>query len=1162
MKIKTILFAVFLLLLTSFNSSYAMDAMPEGEEMSQFTTISIRENNLPISGATVILDGQSRETDSTGTVTFDHIPSNVNTASIIYNGQTYNKIIDPKSLSVIDVNSFNAPTPNSDILSKIALVSLIIILAVLSFLLIKNLTDKKSKKKNKQLIKAYSKGMSFMKTNSLIYAIFGCFLLTLMVYFLQSRTLSQTNLTEINKSSAAEVSTLPKPQNVRVFPDDEVATVVWDAPANAAASNIVGYVVRWGDSSSGVFTDVKQTVHTVTQIQPLVNGKKYTVQVQSVQGSYKYTPTASEQGGNDTFAVANGNISLPVVTSLTPTSARKDAMKSRLTGFFDDFESSAGALDELKWNHASTNCVGAGEDGQFINSQFHAHNQTRSVYCDRAGSVSRARGIFDISGKTESNPGLIEFDLDGVSQPRDVWYVDIIAADARKDGMPLDVTSHNTSTDDDHEDPGRMIRITQYSDKLALHYYDAANNPHVIPFTSVLCKTWDGYASLQYCPIAGKQNQQYSPIAESNADLSVVPNVRRHWVVQFSPQKIKLSIDGAPIYEAVTPALFSNINKYQVHSTLFSYNTGKQFTGVGVKTSMLHWDNFGFNGPAQNIVTHNYVDGGSTGTTPLLAMGTSANRIPTGNKTTKIPVPDAIGNPVKARVMFTMEPMGGWYEYVWSNNHSISVNGKKYPFTDPRQNIQSQNITGISQPYIPHATGVSINASDLKQGLNDITFDLGGIDTFNIHLELDYDKNNAPSYTQPKDIFANFSNAVVPAMSNTDMYWFVEQDMGLKQYLGSTASIPGGTTSTNTTPTPTVTLPPAVTLMPRATPSVTATPRVTLAPTATPIPTPIATKTPVPTAIPTRTPTPAVTQAPVTSSTLRQTAGNYYTDASGNAWSSLTNSVGTVNSFTASGQVANTSDQPLYLSEKYGKTFGYSFQVPNNTYTVKLKFAEIYWSQAGQRVFNVAINGSTVLNKFDILSETSRFTALDKSFVTNVTNGKISIDFSTVTDNAKISSIEIVPGGQVQPPTQPPTTSQSGDGLKAIYTSSNGSTVTVIDKFINFNWGTGSPYPNISVDNFRVTWQGFIVPKYSQTYTFGAKTDDGVRVSVNNQQVINAWRDRASSETTGNISLTAGQRYPIKYEYYDNRGFASAQLYWSSQSQPKEIVPQSQLYSK
>jgi hypothetical protein len=73
--------------------------------------------------------------------------------------------------------------------------------------------------------------------------------------------------------------------------------------------------------------------------------------------------------------------------------------------------------------------------------------------------------------------------------------------------------------------------------------------------------------------------------------------------------------------------------------------------------------------------------------------------------------------------------------------------------------------------------------------------------------------------------------------------------------------------------------------------------------------------------------------------------------------------------------------------------------------------------------------------------------------------------------------------------------------------------------------------------------------------------DDGVRLWVNNQQIINQWVDQPAKEWTGTIALTAGQKYPIKLEYYENGGGAASKLSWSSLSQTKQIIPQVFLFS-
>ena len=120
--------------------------------------------------------------------------------------------------------------------------------------------------------------------------------------------------------------------------------------------------------------------------------------------------------------------------------------------------------------------------------------------------------------------------------------------------------------------------------------------------------------------------------------------------------------------------------------------------------------------------------------------------------------------------------------------------------------------------------------------------------------------------------------------------------------------------------------------------------------------------------------------------------------------------------------------------------------------------------------------------------------------------------------------------------------------------------VTRTDPTINFDWGTGSPDPSIGVDTFSVRWTGQIEPLFSQTYTFYTETDDGVRLWINNVLVIDRWIDQGPTEWSGTISLSAGQRYDIRMDYYENGGGAVGRLRWSSASQLKEIVPQSQLY--
>jgi len=140
----------------------------------------------------------------------------------------------------------------------------------------------------------------------------------------------------------------------------------------------------------------------------------------------------------------------------------------------------------------------------------------------------------------------------------------------------------------------------------------------------------------------------------------------------------------------------------------------------------------------------------------------------------------------------------------------------------------------------------------------------------------------------------------------------------------------------------------------------------------------------------------------------------------------------------------------------------------------------------------------------------------------------------------------------------------SGDGLNATYFDSKGFrsiNFSRIDPKIDFIWGDGKPHDSIYPNTFSILWNGYIEPRYSENYTFYAYSDEGVRVYINNIKVVDDWSAHAARERSGSIYLEGGKKHSIKVEYYEDMGNAALRLFWSSQSQEKEIVPQSQLYS-
>jgi PA14 domain len=115
------------------------------------------------------------------------------------------------------------------------------------------------------------------------------------------------------------------------------------------------------------------------------------------------------------------------------------------------------------------------------------------------------------------------------------------------------------------------------------------------------------------------------------------------------------------------------------------------------------------------------------------------------------------------------------------------------------------------------------------------------------------------------------------------------------------------------------------------------------------------------------------------------------------------------------------------------------------------------------------------------------------------------------------------------------------------------------DATIDFDWADGAPSEQISPDTFSARWMGQVQADHSETYRFYTHSDDGVRLWVNHQLLIDHWANHAVTEESGTIVLVAGQKYDLKLEYRENGGQAVAKLLWSSPSQQKEIVPQSRL---
>lgn len=96
---------------------------------------------------------------------------------------------------------------------------------------------------------------------------------------------------------------------------------------------------------------------------------------------------------------------------------------------------------------------------------------------------------------------------------------------------------------------------------------------------------------------------------------------------------------------------------------------------------------------------------------------------------------------------------------------------------------------------------------------------------------------------------------------------------------------------------------------------------------------------------------------------------------------------------------------------------------------------------------------------------------------------------------------------------------------------------------LDWDWGTGSPHANINTDRFSGRWTRYI-DVTAGAYRFTATSDDGIRVYVDNHLVIDQWNDHPARTFTGDVDLAEGHHL-VKVEYYENLGYAVAQVSWT-----------------
>ena len=116
---------------------------------------------------------------------------------------------------------------------------------------------------------------------------------------------------------------------------------------------------------------------------------------------------------------------------------------------------------------------------------------------------------------------------------------------------------------------------------------------------------------------------------------------------------------------------------------------------------------------------------------------------------------------------------------------------------------------------------------------------------------------------------------------------------------------------------------------------------------------------------------------------------------------------------------ANTGEvaSAIYRTRRYGRTVTYNLSIPDGTYSVRLHFAELAWTTAGRRKFNVAIEGQPKLTAFDIFAAAGgKNRAVVRTFDNVEVRGGLQIQGAATVDTAQFNGIEVWPAPKIPVP--------------------------------------------------------------------------------------------------------------------------------------------------